>query len=71
MAFACGNKTICLWDAIKGKPIATFKTSSNWVYTIAWSPDGSRLATAVAWSPDGTRIASASNDKTIQVWQST
>jgi WD40 repeat protein len=24
--------------------------------------------TAVAWSPDGTRIASGSADKTVQVW---
>ena len=23
----------------------------------------------LAWSPDGTRIASASDDKTVQVWQ--
>ncbi len=26
---------------------------------------------AVAWSPDSTRIASASNDKTVQVWEAT
>jgi WD40 repeat protein len=23
----------------------------------------------IAWSPDGTRIASAGNDGTVQVWQ--
>src|SRR5205085_2306954 len=28
----------------------------------------SGCVTAVAWSPDGTRIASASEDETIQVW---
>ena len=28
----------------------------------------SNRVTALAWSPDGTRIASASNDQTVQVW---
>ncbi|MDQ2714361.1 MAG: serine/threonine protein kinase [Chloroflexota bacterium] len=31
----------------------------------------SAQVTAVAWSPDGTRIASSSLDETVQVWQAT
>jgi WD40 repeat protein len=31
----CGDKTIRLWDATTGKHVKTFKTRSEWVYTIA------------------------------------
>ncbi len=41
-----------------GTTLLTFDGHSDWV-------------TAVAWSPDGTYIASASNDATVQVWNST
>ena len=34
----------------------TYRGHSNWV-------------NALAWSPDGSRIASASDDKTVQIWQ--
>ncbi len=29
----------------------------------------SKFVFAVAWSPDGTRLASGSSDNTVQVWQ--
>lgn len=28
-----------------------------------------QLVTTLAWSPDGTRIASGSADRTVQIWQ--
>ena len=39
-----------------GTPLLTYRGHSNYVYTLAWSPDGSR-------------IASGSEDTTVQVWQ--
>jgi WD40 repeat protein len=31
----------------------------------------SNKVNAVTWSPDGTRIASASDDRTVQIWDAT
>ncbi len=47
---------VVVFDAMTGKLILTYRGHSS----LAWG---------VAWSPDGTRIASASEDRTTQIWQ--
>ena len=41
--------------AVQATPITTYQGHTSPVYT-------------VAWSPDGTRIASGGNDSTVQIW---
>jgi WD40 repeat protein len=45
-----------IWDAATGNTIFTYRGHSKEV-------------SSVAWSPNGKRIASASYDQTVQVWQ--
>src|SRR5262249_43772865 len=49
------DNVVRVWDVATGRTILTYCGHSAWV-------------SAVAWSPDGTRIASVSKDKTVQVW---
>jgi eukaryotic-like serine/threonine-protein kinase len=50
------DTTVQVWDALTGANLKTYSGHSE----IVWS---------VAWSNEGSRIASASRDRTVQVWR--
>jgi len=45
-----------MWNTAAGDTLYTYRGHLDVVY-------------AVAWSPDGSRIASGGKDNTVQVWQ--
>ncbi|KAH7117476.1 hypothetical protein EDB81DRAFT_892342 [Dactylonectria macrodidyma] len=46
LASASGDETVKVWDAATGHCQATLKGHSGWVHSVAFSPDGQRLASA-------------------------
>ena len=49
------QSVVQVWDASSGNILHTYTGHTDGVYTVAWSPDGKRLA-------------SSSDDTTVQVW---
>ncbi len=58
LATGSGDCTARIWDTETGTPKHTLKKHRGWVLAVAWSPDGSRLATC-------------SMDGTVAVWDPT
>ncbi|XP_013413414.1 WD repeat, SAM and U-box domain-containing protein 1 isoform X3 [Lingula anatina] len=56
--FRSGDKTVRLWDPLKGEPLHTIEGHSRYV-------------TCCAFSGDGKFLASGSNDKTVKIWKIT
>src|SRR5213082_1041368 len=54
----CSKIPVKVWDAVTGHTLLTYRghTFRGW---------------GLAWSPDGTRLASGSDDQTAQVWEAT
>ena len=56
MASGSYDNTIKLWDVKTRELITTLEGHQDWVFSLAFSPNGNILL-------------SASNDKTIRIWQ--
>jgi WD40 repeat protein len=55
LATGSWDKTARIWDVATGQESLSLKGHDNYVYGVAWSPDGKMLATG-------------SLDKTVKVW---
>ncbi len=69
IASGSNDTTVQVWDAADGSHVYTYRGHSN--YRGGPSNTWLGFVNAVAWSPDGTRIASGSDDGTVQVWNAT
>ena len=49
----------------------SWPSGENAKLKMAFSPlsGHSRAVNSVAWSPDGTKLASGSNDETVRIWE--
>jgi WD40 repeat protein len=61
------DKTARIWDARTGLPLLTVKGHTNWVTSVAFSPDGTKLATAGRWEPTANIWDSRTGQRLLQL----
>jgi WD40 repeat protein len=64
---ALENGSVCRWDVASGKEHPVWKISQDWLWSVAWSPDGKWIA---AGDHKGqVYLFSAADDKLVRQWQ--
>ena len=63
LASASTDETVCVWDAHSGEEIAKLVGHHDRVYSVAWSPDGQRLASGA----DNVRVWDLDSRKAVHV----
>jgi len=66
IASASSDLTVRIWDAASGSTIKTLGSFNGVVTSVAWSPDGTRLATVAASKKDPLRIWDTSTWQPVQ-----
>ncbi|KAJ6144961.1 hypothetical protein N7470_008856 [Penicillium chermesinum] len=54
-----GDKTVRIWDPATGQSVSTLNGHSRSAFSAVYS---------IAWSPDGSRLASGSGDNIVRIW---
>jgi WD40 repeat protein len=62
IAFGAGDTSVQVWNVLSDKQVYSFQELGNDARSVAWSPDGKRLAAA------GSILTGAKNNLIIQVW---
>jgi eukaryotic-like serine/threonine-protein kinase len=65
IASGSSDGTVQVWDALTGGHVYVYRGHAD--FALGHFTGGSAV-NSVAWSPDGKRIASGGNDATVQVW---
>src|SRR5437588_4703140 len=68
---ASGSHAVHVWEYAKDSKANFFANLFSSNRSIYIYPGHSQKITSIAWSPDGRRIASTSSDKTMQIWDAT
>ncbi len=68
IASGSGDGLVEVWDALTGQHVYTYRGHAD-IYMGHFTSGSSAAVNTLAWSPDGTYIASGSSDNTVQVWQ--
>ena len=61
LATASWDNTARIWDAATGKPIATLRGHTGYVFSVSFSPDGKHLASSSGYRSKGE----------IKIWDAT
>ncbi|KAF1818120.1 uncharacterized protein K489DRAFT_374592 [Dissoconium aciculare CBS 342.82] len=66
LASGSDDRTVRLWDAATGAPLQTLEGHTGWVTSTLTGH--TEWVSSVAFSADGTRLASGSDDRTVRLW---